>query len=213
MPHLITTAQQAVLRTLGDRPEAALSLHDVEQLLPQVKRVSACLFRLTARGWLQRERRLDEDRHRTSPFVTNFWRFYYWRSAAGTEMLARIDAGGKVWVLTPEEEAQRKYRRPDDDEALLQSYNKTRGAVTFRETMAAFGFTTIAEVRAMPIPTWRTFHELWTAKMKQRCAEAGEPIAERHPNDPWHGNSKKAPRPLPDEQLEEAAAEEDEAAA
>lgn len=212
MPHLITNAQQAVLRTLGDGPEHAFSLHEVERLLPQVKRVSACLFRLYARGWLERERRVDDITQRANPLATNNSRYYYWRAAPGREMLARIDSGSGVWVLTPEEEAARTFRRPDDDEALLKEYNTTRGAITFRETMAAFGFTTIAEVRAMSLPTWRTFHELWTAKMKQRCAEAGEPISERHPNDPWHGNSKKPPRPLPDEQLEGAAAE-DEAAA
>lgn len=176
MAQLITRAQQAVLRALGEGPAEAVSLHDVERLLPQVKRVSACLFRLHERGWLARERREDPERHRTSPYVTNFWRYYYWRAPAGTEMLHRLASGAGVWVLSPEEEAQRHYRRPDDDEALLQSYNRTRGAVTFRATMAEFGFTTVAEVRAMPLPTWRRFQDRWSAHMYAACAEAGEPI-------------------------------------
>lgn len=178
MAQLITAVQQAVLRVMGDGPSDGLSLTEVERLLPQVKQARSCLYRLYERGWLARERRHDPETPRTNPYATNCWRFFFWRSEQGTEILRRLDAGAGVWLMTPEEEATRAavHPRAHDDEALLAPTNMSRGAVTFRATMADFGLRTAEEVEAMSLPTWRAFHDRWTEHMKAACAAAGEPI-------------------------------------
>lgn len=213
MAKLITTSQLALLRAMGEGPSAAVSLRDLEHRLPQVKQPSACLHRLWSRGYLAKEYRTDPEAPRANVMATNRTRLWYWLTPAGKAL--RQESAGltrNTWVTSPEEAAARQALRhmEDDDERLLAAVNLSRGAVTFRETLRDFGFTTIAEVRAMPLPTWRAFHDRWTAHMKRHCAEAGTPIPERHPNDPWHGNAKHA---LHQALAKAARDDEDEAAA
>jgi len=163
---VLTDALQRLLEALGDTPDTAVSTAQLDRL-NIITRPAEGVRKLLVAGWAQAERRLDEDTGLNDVLVSRLW---YWRSPAGTAKLAEAAA------LPP---APSRLPKPPEDNGLLDATNTTRAAVTFRETMAAWGLTDIAGYYALaPRATRDAFHDDWTARLYRECALAGTPIPE-----------------------------------
>lgn len=171
MPRTITltAALHRLLAALGDSPATAVSTAQLDRL-NIITRPGEGLRKLLLAGWADAERRLDPSTGLNDVLASRLW---YWRSPAGTDKLAEADA------LPPPPPPSQPVL---DDSGLLDCGNTTRAAVTFRETMAAWGLEGIAAYYALPDRAARdAFHADWTARMYRDCAQAGTPIPENPP--------------------------------
>lgn len=185
---VLTPALQQLLAHVGADRGTAVSSAQLERH-HIITRPSEGLRKLLMAGWATSERRLDPA---PGPNGTTAARLWYWRTPEGTAQLA---AAGDCPVAPPPEP------KPLDDSGLLHPSNTTRAAVTFRETMAAWGLEGIAAYYALPDRAARdAFHADWTARMYRDCALAGEPIPENPPYERHEAGVRRRPaRPSRDD--------------
>lgn len=94
-----------------------------------------------------------------------------------------------LWLATaPDPVSAPIGRRPppkDPTDGLLDPNNLTNAGVTFRLAMHACGLADLAALKRLAAADRRTFEEIWTQAMYDRCAAQGTLIAPgRHPSHP-----------------------------
>ena len=147
----LSAAARRVLAALPDDPAAAVGLETLTPLLPKRHSAAHHIRKLLHWGYVDR-------REYVAPHLK---KYLYWRTPEGAERM-----GAPLPEL-------------NDDPSLLSPRNTTRGAVTFRDAMAACGLDSLESLYGLDLAARRLFEQEWSQRMYAACEAAGEPIPEQ----------------------------------